>query len=239
MQTSASTRTRKPLNPVKRKLGSGGHGTFETCASRVPWQPISDFIDWTDRSPLHSRRPSVEQVPALVARDVVQTIKDGSGTLRLVARYSGLDVLTCLKSKPLADGGYAVRVIWEVEPAVGNREIQRLTLQTRRWPVEGINGGVAHSLLCPHCTSSRRNLYWAVRTFACRECLGLRHESLRLGRLFTLEKRAAEIREKLGQPGGLMKPVIIAGRGGISPRRRKLAQRLFDLEGELLARIAD
>lgn len=50
--------------------------------SRVDWQPLSDMLDFTDRSPLHSGRPSVEQVPML---PVMRLRKMGAG------RSGGLD----------------------------------------------------------------------------------------------------------------------------------------------------
>ena len=221
--------------PSVRKPGAAGHGPYETRPSRVSWQPLSDLIDWSSRSVNHSRRPASEQVPTIKAIDIAAAVQNDGAILKLQAHYSGLEVLVAVKGKAAADG-YRAQLAWEVEPDIGSPEVRKQIVELAADHLPLGRTYVAH---CPHCSCRRRSLFWAVETFACRQCLGLQHEALRLGRTFTLEKRAGEIRRKLGQPGGLLKPIILAGKGGISSKRRKLAERLWQIEGELLARVAE
>lgn len=199
-------------------------------ASRVSWLPLAAMIDLSGRSPLHSGRPAVEQVPCLDVRPLRRQGAEAGVVLELKADDGPIEVTLMARAR-FAENGGELRLAWEATPEIGQPVVHTLALKLHGIATPLETG--RHSVTCPHCELTRYKLYWAVTTWACRYCLGLRHENLRLGYKYSLEKQAKAIRAKLGLNPTPLSPIAVTNRCYLP-----LAERLWQMELELVAHAA-
>lgn len=198
--------------------------------SSVSWKPLSQRLSFFERSPCHSGRPSLQQVPALRIGPVYkQLINTPGALLKLAGETNELEVMVAAAIKQQQTGN-VLSLAWEADPEIGETETIRLNikLEKREFPL-----GIRQAAICPHCQEGAWRLLWTVTSFACSSCLGIRTEAVRGRKGYTLERRVRRLRERLGIEGPPLSPIIVNGK--ITPRRRRLAAELWEQEMALLA----
>lgn len=212
-----------------------GPGYYEPSPTRVSWRPLSTLLDragmWVGVRATHSRRPSTEHVPRIEIQALNRMGVANGLILKLDALEGPLTVTVAARATfpadPRADA--RLRIMWDHEDVAHRVEAALTPVQFKpplgSEPAPGRPTIPGYMAKCPHCGKKARMLYWAVTTFACIRCLGIKPETRRLPHQYATMKKVQRALD------------LFESGGPRTERRRRILRKAWEAQVLLAQRV--